>query len=226
MDTGYIEACVAALPAEKRPAARAAFRELIEEGGSDHLLSRLLLVFEATSAFASKIPAEITSAMERCVGALDARLKTLAESETAGATQQFAHIRALFENREAAPASDPALERLAAGVQAQSVELGRVAAAVSRFRHARVHSFIGFVVIAFLGGAAAVAGGFYKDYTNAVGYRRFWRSIQSRNVTVSSEVRGRSFVLRVDGPPVHSGTEWVRDTGGKSCGVELYFPEP
>jgi hypothetical protein len=60
----YLENCVAALPAEKREAARAAFAE-ISDTGADCYLSKLLAVLEANNTYARTIPRELAAVHEQ-----------------------------------------------------------------------------------------------------------------------------------------------------------------
>ena len=57
----YLDLCIAALPPEKREAARKAFRE-ISEIGDDSYLNKLLAVLEANNAYAKQIPKELADA--------------------------------------------------------------------------------------------------------------------------------------------------------------------
>ena len=62
----YLEQCIAALPPEKREAARHAFEE-ISETGDDTYLSKLLAVLEANGAYAKMIPKGMTDAGAKVV---------------------------------------------------------------------------------------------------------------------------------------------------------------
>jgi hypothetical protein len=60
----YLDKCLAALPAEKREAARAAFAE-ISDTGADCYLSKLLAVLEANNTYARTIPRELAAVHEQ-----------------------------------------------------------------------------------------------------------------------------------------------------------------
>ncbi|MBS0657737.1 MAG: hypothetical protein JSR82_05750 [Verrucomicrobia bacterium] len=218
MDTNYVEECIAALPSPKREAAREAFREILGEGGDGHLLSRLLIVFEATAAYGRQLPTELGLVMERGLAALDSRLQETARSKTM-ADGALLPPDCVEDGERITP------EQLTSLFRAQGVEIGRVAAAVERFRHARVTSFLGFMLASFLAGCGIVAGAFYQDFENAKSYRRYWRALESRGVGTAIAVEGKAFVLRVEGPTT-TGAVWKRNAGGAVVGVELQFPEP
>ena len=226
MEANYIEACIEALPEPKRAAARNAFHELLSEGNDESLLVRLLLVFEATAAFASAIPSAITSSMQKGAEALDARLHLLADAAHASdedRQRQFERLaQALTEQR----GDSSSLTRIAEGVEAQRVSISRVMSAVNRLRHLRVGVVLATALIAFLGGAALVAAVFQRSYKDAVAYRTFFHSMRARGVDVSVNTRGNDYMVRVEGHPIRPGTDWIKDASGKIVGAEIYFSQP
>src|ERR1700678_253544 len=85
----YLEQCIAALPPEKREAARGAFAE-ISETGDDTYLSKLLAVLEANGAYAKMIPKRMTETGAKVVREMEDIASRLIGAEV--------HREALFKN--------------------------------------------------------------------------------------------------------------------------------
>ena len=225
METDYIEDCIAALPEHKRSAARAAFRDLLHEGGDENLLARLLRVFEATSAFAETIPAAITDTMRDGVAALEAQAHAMVEANAANGHEQHTQLSAFVSQLRASPDDQPALARIASGLEAHGTAINRVAASVNRLRHARVGMLLVFVTVAFFGGAVLCAGLFYRKHQDAVASQQYLQAIQARGVALSVSNRGRDFAVRLEGPPIRKGTDWLKDGANQVVGVEIVFAD-
>lgn len=94
-ETSYFEKCVGALPAEKRDAARAAFRE-IADTGEDSYLSKLLAVLEANNAYAKTIPAELAAVHDKFLADLGREARRIREEQRTAETSRDAELHALL----------------------------------------------------------------------------------------------------------------------------------
>lgn len=224
MADSYIELCLQSLPPEKQAAARQAFAELVEGAPGDSLLSRLMIVFEATAAYGRTIPGEITAAVEKVLPALDARLAALAQAASEG------DARRLIELRDFLASQLPAMaEALRAGQHAEAVEGLRMAVerterSVRRMRHLRLAVVVAFMVLAMLAGAGGVVLYFREDYEWGQRSLRHLQRLSGHGVHIGAETDANgALVVRIEGPP-SMRADWLRDLQKKTTGAELIYP--
>jgi hypothetical protein len=221
-EPSYIELCLRAMPPEKQAAARAAFHDLTEGSPDDSMLSRLLIVLEATAAYGRTIPAEITTAMQNGVAALDARLAKLGTGHDSSG-----HGVAQF-HRELADRFSTVTEPL--GEQRQMIESVRFAVEqvnrdVQRLRHARVTAVLFLMIGSAIVGAAGLAAYFKPRYVEARSVKASMDYLARRGIQIDLADAGNNAVaVIVTGPAtIAKGTDWTRDPKGRVTGAQVMF---
>src|SRR5476651_1686337 len=111
----YLEQCIAALPPEKREAARRAFAE-ISETGDDSYLSKLLAVLEANSAFARTIPKDLADAGGKLVREMAAVVDQLTQQQSQDEDRREASFKKLLVEQLAELVKTLALDKVAPGI--------------------------------------------------------------------------------------------------------------
>jgi len=213
-ETSYVELCLRALPLEKQAAARQAFHDLVDGAPDDTMLSRLLIVLEATAAYGRTIPAEIAAAMRQGIAGLDSRLAQLNGAQGVQSHDMDAQMARLFE---------PLAE------QRQLLESVRFAVEqverdVQRLRYARL------TVVLLLMAASAIAGGigvvsyFKPRYQAAQSVSEAMDYLAERGVHIQLAEDGqKAVVFTVQGPATRTGTDWMRDAKGRITGAQIVF---
>src|SRR5471032_3040967 len=118
----YLEQCIAALPPEKREAARRAFEE-ISETGDDSYLSKLLAVLEANNAYARKIPKDLADAGGKLLHEMAGIADKLAEHQSQNEDRCAASFKKLLAEQRPLCEKSPALDKVAAGIEEQRLLL-------------------------------------------------------------------------------------------------------
>lgn len=218
-EPSYMELCLRALPAEKQTAARAAFHDLLEGSPDDSMLSRLLIVLEATAAYGRTIPAEITSAVQHGVSALDNRLAKLGTASGASGREGVELQRELLGH---------VLEPL--GEQRLMIESVRHAVEavnrdVQRLRHARVTAVLLLMIASAITGAAGLAAYFKPRYVAARSVQTSMDYLARRGIQIELGDAGNNAVaFTVTGPATAAkGTDWTRDPKGRVTGAQIVF---
>jgi hypothetical protein len=221
----YIELCLQALPAEKQAAARLAFKDLIEGAPDDSMLSRLLIVLEATAVYGKTIPAEITTAAEKILPAIDARLAKLAQAEGDEDERRLKQLRDLLEKH--LPAMMPALpvERNGKAIESLRVAVERLERSVRRLRHVRIGAVAALMLLAVAAGAGGMFAYFRDDYNLGQRYRQYYERLSDHGITTKiGTTDGGGLILRIEGKGILKGTDWRRNEQGNVIGVELIYP--
>jgi hypothetical protein len=221
----YIELCLQALPAEKQAAARLAFRDLIEGAPDDSMLSRLLIVLEATATYGKTIPAEITAAAEKVLPAIDARLAKLAQVSGDEDERRLKQVRDLLEKLLTAMMSAPPVGRNANAIEALRVAVERLERGVRRLRHVRIGAVAALMLLAAAGGVGGMVAYFRDDYNLGPRYRLYYERLCEHGVSAKiGATDGGGLVLRIEGKGILKGTDWRRDEQGNVIGVEIVYP--
>jgi hypothetical protein len=223
--SSYIELCLQALPAEKQAAARLAFKDLIEGAPDDSMLSRLLIVLEATAAYGKTIPAEITAATERVLPAIEARLAKLAQAAGDEDERRLNQLRGLLEKQ--LPAMMPVLpvERNAKAVESLHAAIERLGRDVRRLRHVRVSAVAALMLLAVATGSGGTLVYFHGDYDLGQHYRQYYERLAGHGISTQiGTADGGGLILRIEGKGILKGTDWRRDEQGNVIGVELIYP--
>lgn len=223
-DTSYVELCLRALPSEKQAAARQAFHDLVEGAPDDTMLSRLLIVLEATAAYGRTIPAEITASVQTGVAALDARLAKLTAANNSHECHG-AELRLALDDHLSAMATSLPFDQHRESINAVGLAVERLERSVRRLRHARVAAVAILMLGAAVAGAGAVVGYFRKDYREARQVCEKIDYLAQRGVELRLIDGGNNAIaLRIDGPATAPGTDWTRDQKGRITGATIVLP--
>ena len=220
-EPSYIELCLRALPLDKQTAAREAFHDLLEGSPDDSMLSRLLIVLEATAAYGRTIPAEIATAVQRGVAALDARLAKLGTVNGSSGNDVALFRHELKEQFSCV--TEPLRE------QRQLIESVRFVVEqgnrdVRRLRHARVTAVLLLMGLAAIGGAAGLAAYFKPRYEAARSVNESMEYLARHGIQIELADAGNNAVaFTVTGPVTAKGTDWTRDTKGRITGAQIIF---
>lgn len=221
-DASYLELCLRALPAEKQATARQAFHDLLEGAPDDSMLSRLLIVLEATAAYGRTIPAEITAAVQSGIAALDGRLAKLGNAAGASSGDVALLKSALTDHLSLL--SEPL------GQQRQLIESVRFAVEqvdrdVQRLRHARITAVLLLMGLAAIAGAFSVVAYFKPRYDAARGVSEAIEYLAQRGVEIGLADGGNNaVVVTISGPVTTKGTDWKADKKGRITGAQIVYP--
>jgi hypothetical protein len=224
MADSYIELCLQALPPEKQAAARQAFADVVEGAPDDSLLSRLLIVFEATAAYGRTIPAEIAAAVEKVLPLVDARLAVLAKVNDEDDTRRLAQLREMLASQLPTMAEAFSTDKHLEAVEALRISVERTERSVRRLRHIRLTVVVALMILAMLGGAGGVVLYFREDYVWGQTSLRHLQKLGSHGVYISADTQqSGSLVVKIDGPKTLR-SEWVLDIQKQVAGAELTYP--
>lgn len=213
-EPSYVELCLRALPPEKQSAARQAFHDLVDGAPDDTMLSRLLIVLEATAAYGRTIPAEIAAAMRQGLASLDSRLAKLNGVNGVQAYDMDTQLGRLFE---------PLTE------QRQLLESVRFAVEqvdrdVQRLRYARLTAVILLMAASAIAGGIGVVSYFKPRYQAAKTVYTAVEDLAARGIHISlSEDEQEAVVFTVQGPGTRAGTDWTHDDKGRVTGAQIVF---
>lgn len=220
-EPSYIELCLRALPLEKQAAARQAFHDLLEGSPDDSMLSRLLLVFEATAAYGRTIPAEIAAAVQNGIAAMDARLARF-DGTTSTREQDVAPVRAVLDERFVAITAP--LEEHRRSLESVRFAVEHVNRSVHRLRHARVTAVMMLMSVAAIAGAFGVIAYFKPRYEAARSVSESIEYLAQRGIQLELADGGNgTVVFLVTGTPTAKGTDWMLDAKGRVTGAKIVF---
>jgi hypothetical protein len=223
----YIERCIESLPANKQAAARQAFADLLEGREDDGVLTRLLLVFEATSAYASTIPSDLSLVGDRQLRQLDERFAQMANMATAADETRLAQLRGLLQAQLPAMAKELSADKLAGKVEALRVSIDHLERTSRRQRRVRLAVILAFMAVAFAAGSGAVLGWYYTDYVAGQAAQRKFAVLRSYGVDLQLTDAGGQMLkvsLNSHGPVYDRG--WFVDDSKRCYGAELIVPPP
>ncbi|MBI2512507.1 MAG: hypothetical protein HYV96_11040 [Opitutae bacterium] len=223
MSDSYLEKCIQALPPEKRPAAREALHS-ISENGNDSIFAKVLVAFEATSAYADTIPQAIVVSGEKLLREFDTRLERLAAQTSAKSDQRDEMLREFLRQQIPALGKALALDKVEAGLIAQTAELGRFERSLARLRQARVGGLALLMALGFLLGCGAVTGIFWSSYREAQQAQEFVDQLNATGIGASIKRTDQGELLSITGPHVLRGTAWRKDAQGYIVGADFLFP--
>jgi hypothetical protein len=216
----YLEQCIAALPPEKREAARHAFEE-ISETGDDTYLSKLLAVLEANGAYAKMIPKGMT----------DAGAKVVRNMEDIASRLVGAEVRreASFKNTITAETvrlvESLPVRQIAAGIERQNElleQLRRAAAKLDEGVSSGLAVFL--VVLAIACGAAIPVWVFWGSYQDARQAKDFCDQVTNAGLSMQIEKTDAGHKFTLTGPAVRNGT-WRKNDSGGVYGAEMEFDD-
>jgi len=222
MSDSYLEKCIQALPPEKQPAARAAINA-ISETGDDSILSKVLVAFEATTAYAETIPHAIVASGEKLLHELDARAARAAAQQAESEAQREARLRQLIAEQVPQLGKTLALDKVVARMDMQTAEISRLTRSADRLRHARVGGLVLLMTLGALVGAGATVGLFWKKYDTAQRAQLFVDQLTAAGVYAKVSRTENGVQFTVNGPTALRGTAWRKDRDGYINGADFVF---
>lgn len=223
----YVELCIQALPPEKQAAARTAFKDLLEGAPDDSMLSRLLIVLEATAAYGKTIPSEIATTIEKILPALDARLAKIAQVAGNEDVSGLKQVRELLEKKLATIIPAVPMERNARAVESLRLSVERLERGVRRLRHLRLGAVALLMLLSAGAGAGGVIAYFRKDYNLGQRNREYFEYLDDHGISTKIEsADSGGLVFQVEGRQVLKGTDWLNDEHGHAIGVKFIYPFP
>ena len=223
MSESYLEKCIRALPPEKQPAAREAFKA-IAENGDDSLLSKLIVVLEATAAYAATIPQNLTESGSRFLGELDSRLTKQTQSQAELEAGREERLGKLLTAQVPQIGKAISMDKVIAGLQAQTAELGRIERSLVRLRHARVGGLILLMLLGFILGAGSVVGLSWRSYQDGRQADAFVTRLTEAGIAAKIHRTDSGDLLTISGPQALRGTAWRKDAQGYIIGADFVFP--
>jgi hypothetical protein len=194
----YLAQCLAALPLEKREAARRAFQE-ISETGDDSYLSKLLAVMEANNAYAKKIPKELAETGGKLVRDVAGIADKLSQDEG----RREAWIKRIVAEQFNESGKALALDTLAAKIERQRQLLEQLNRPAFQPKE---ESGIGGVVflmgLVFLAGIGLTIWTFWDCYQGARQAQSFVDRAVDAGIRMSIEPLGTGTRLTVTGPSI------------------------
>jgi type VI protein secretion system component VasK len=224
----YVELCIGALPAAKQAAAREAFHDLLEGREDDNMVSRLLLIFESTAAYARTIPEELTAVMQRQLCALDERLAQAATNTLATDEKRLGQMGYILRTQFPLMIEKLAPDRLADAIESLRISVNRLERSSQRQRRVRLSVVLACVVLALAAGVGGTVWWFYRDYTVGQAAQRRFDVLRDYGLNLQLE-NSSDQMLRVTlsssrSPMYDQG--WLVDDNKKCVGVELLVPPP
>jgi len=223
MPDSYVEKCIQALPPEKRSAAREAIKA-VAETGEDSLLSKLLVTFEATSAYAETIPQQLVQFGETFLREFDARNAKAAQQQTEADAKRDKQLRQLIAEQVPQLGKTLALDKVAARLDAQAAEISRLARNADKLRQARVGGLVLLIMLGVLLGVGSTVGVFWTRYNTAQQYQRWVDQLNTAGIYAKIAHEENSVRFTVEGPTALRGTVWRKDRDGYINGADFVFP--
>ena len=220
----YLEKCIQSLPAAEQPAARAAFKAIVE-AGDDNLLSKLLVALKATGAYAATIPAETERVGETLLRHLAERDARVREEAAAAEDQRDERLRQLIAAEIPQLGKALALDKVVVGLAAQAAELGRIQRQLVRLRQARFGGLLFILLLGVALGAGGVIGGFWHQYRVGQQAGRFVDRLNAAGIYAKVQFTDDGVHFVVEGAPVLRGTTWRKNEQGYITGADFIFPE-
>jgi hypothetical protein len=217
----YLDQCIAALPPEKREAARRAFQE-ISETGDDSYLSKLLAVLEANNAYAKRIPKDLAETGAKLVRDVAGIADKLAQDEG----RREAWIKRIVAEQFHQSGKSLALDTLASKIERQGQlleQLNRPAFEPREERGAGVLVII--MAFAFLAGIGVTIWTFWDCYQGARQAQSFVDRAIDAGIRMRVDKTETGSRLTVVGPPIKSPAS-QHSTGGVMDGITIDFSEP
>jgi hypothetical protein len=173
------------------------------------MLSRLLIVLEATATYGRTIPVEITTAVEKVLPALDARLAKIAQADSDEDERRLKQLRELLEKQLPAMMPKVPVERTAHAIEALRVSVERLERSVRRLRHVRLGAVVALMLLAAVAGAGGIVAYFREGYNLGQHDRKYYEYLDDHDISTKIEVvHGGGIISRVEGTDVLKGTDW------------------
>ncbi len=224
-DDSYIERCIRALPPERQGPARQAYKE-VDEDGTGTFLGKLLVLLDASGAYAKTIPYELKCVADSLIREIEGIRSRDALQRSDEAQQCEKQLRQILADQMPVLAKGLAVTRLAEGLEAQNTMLGRLEYAVSAMRYFRVAGLLLLMGLATIIGAAAMGAFFYKPYQEGQQSKAWLDYFSSRGIGIHARETQNMVIITVDGRgALLPGTDYRKDDQGRIMGVELIYPK-
>jgi len=220
----YLEQCIAALPPEKREAARRAFAD-ISETGDDSYLSKLLAVFEANNAYAKKIPKELTEAGGKLVREMTELASKSVRDQDQTEARRDAFLREFFAEQISALGESLGIEQIAAEIERQGAVLSRLDQPLAQEKEESGAVIAFLMALAFVAGAALTGWVLWDACQDARQAKSFVDRLADAGIRMQVEKTETGNRLVIAGPVLKSGA-WQKDDNGMLNGAEIDFSEP
>jgi hypothetical protein len=220
----YLEQCLAALPPEKREAARRAFAE-ISETGDDSYLSKLLAVLEANGAYAKKIPKDMAEAGGKLLRDLTGLADKLAAQQSQDEGRREASFKKLLAEQSRELTKALSLNEVASGIEKQSRLLEQLNRSASQPEEEHWAGVVFLMTVACLAGAVLTVWLFWDDYRDAREAKALVDRAAGAGIRIQVEKADSGERLTVTGPAATAGF-WKKDDGATINGAVLYFAAP
>lgn len=222
-----MEQCIQALPVAKQAAAREAFRDLLEGHEDDGTLTRLLIVFEATSAYGRTIPQEMAAVMDKNLQALDQRIGQLSGIVTEAEERRLAQLKAVLQAQLPAMAKALSSDKLASVVETLRVSVDRLERSSRRQRHLRLVVVAAFMLVAAVAAAGGTIAWFRNDYEAGQAARQRFAMLRDYGITLRLTDGGNNALrVTVNGTVSLRDRAWLVNAAQQSVGVEFVVPSP
>jgi hypothetical protein len=220
----YLEQCIAALPPEKREAARRAFEE-ISETGDDSYLSKLLAVLEANNAYARKIPKDLTDAGGKLLREMAGIADKLAEHQSQNEDRREASFKKLLAEQRPQWEKSVALDNVAAAIERQRLLLEQLNRSSARPKEESGAGVLFLAMLACLTGAIFTVWFFWDDYRAARQAKSFVDQAIEAGIRQRVDKTDTGNRLTIVGPPV-KGANYQKAADGVINGMVIDFAEP
>ena len=220
----YLEQCIAALPPEKREAARRAFEE-ISETGDDSYLSKLLAVLEANNAYARKIPKDLADAGGKLLREMAAIADKLAEHQAQNEDRREASFKKLLTEQRPQWEKSPGLDKVAASIEKQRLLLEQLNRSSAQPKEASGAGLLVLMMLACLTGAVFTIWFFWGDYRDARQAKSFVDQAVNAGIRMRVDKTETGNRLTVAGPSV-KGANYQKAADGVINGMVIDFTEP
>ena len=215
------------MPETKQAAAREAFRDILDGREDDGTLTRLLLVFEATSAYGEKIPHEMTMVMEKYLHALDCRMAQFTENAE---DMDIIHIEQFTKAlQEQLPAIAKAIspEIIAEEIGSMRVSIDRLERSSRRQRNLRLTVVAICMMLSGMACAGGVIAWFKNDYDT--GQRALGQFTILHNYGLTLRLNNgdnQSLRVHINGNQPFEAVTALINNSKQKIGVEFTVPVP
>jgi len=217
----YLELCIAALPPEKREAARHAFEE-ISETGDDTYLSKLLAVLEANGAYAKNIPKGMTDAGVKVVREMEDIASRLVGAEV----RREASFKSTITAETARLVESLPMRQIASGIERQNELLEHLKRAAAKLDEGVSGGLAVFLVaLAFACGVALPVWFFWGSYQGAQQAKGFCDQFTNAGLSMQIEKTDTGNKFTLTGPAMRNGT-WRKNDNGRLYGADMEFDDP
>ena len=220
----YLEQCIAALPPEKREAARRAFEE-ISETGDDSYLSKLLAVLEANNAYARKIPKDLADAGGKLLREMAGIADKLAARQSQDEDRHEAGFKKLLAEQRPLWEKSLALDNVVAAIERQRLLLEQLNRSSVQRKEERGAGVFFMMILACLTGAFLTVLFFWDDYRDARQAKSFVERAIDAGIRQRLDRTETGNRLTIIGPPVKVANYRKADDGVIN-GMVIDFAEP